>query len=234
MRKLLTTCVTSVVLGLCTIPAYAGGRDRDENRGRTHDARDERAAREERNSRDERSARDREREKDREREREHDRRGGVSVDVDISLGRDRFERPQRYETRTESIWIEPTYRTVCDRVWVDPEYQVICDNVWHEPEYTTQCNRVWVDAVYEWRDVFRFDHCGNRICIREQVLVCAGYWEDRREQVFVREGYWENVERRVCVREGYWRDIQRQEVVCAGHWEYKEVRIASNDRAWRY
>lgn len=110
----------------------------------------------------------------RRRERDHDRRGGVNVDIDISVGRDRFERPQRDETRTERIWIEPTYRTVCDRVWVDAEYQVICDRVWHEPEYATQCNRVWVDAVYEWCEVFRFDARGNRICIREQVLVWLG------------------------------------------------------------
>lgn len=218
MKRILATCVTSALLGLSAMPAYAGrgDRDRDDDRGRSHDARNDRSDRN-RGDRDDRSRDDR-------------GRGGVSIDVDISLGRDRFERPQPCEVRTERFWVEPTYRTVCDRIWVEAEYQTICDRVWHEAEYTTSCDKVWVEPVYEWRDVVRVDARGCRIVFREQVMVCQGHYEERPRQILLRDGYWETVERRVCIREGFWKTIERQELVCAGHWETREVRFDRGDR----
>jgi hypothetical protein len=213
MKRILATCVTSALLGLMAMPAYAGRGDRDDDRGRAHDTRNDRS--------------------DRGRDRDNHDRGGTRIDVDISLGRDRFERP-RYETRNERIWIEPTYRTVCDRVWVEAEYQTICDRIWHEAEYATTCEKVWVDPVYEWRDIVRVDGRGGRFVVREQVMVCAGHYEDRQQQVLIREGWWETVERRVCIREGYWRTIERRELVCPGHWEMRETRVDCGDRGDRY
>jgi hypothetical protein len=115
------------------------------------------------------------------------------VRIDIGLG----QRRDRYETRSERIWVEPVYRTVCDRVWVAPVVQDVCDTIWVEP-------------VYEVRETVTYEY-GRRVVRRERCLVTPGHYEQRHRQVVIREGHWENVE--------------RQELVSAGHWEYRTTQV---------
>jgi hypothetical protein len=134
-------------------------------------------------------------------------RSRTRVEIDIAIGRGEPD-----------ICLPPppgpcdtVYEERIERVWVEPEYRTVYERVWREPVIREEIEQVWIEPVYEWRDVIRYDDCGNRIVIRQRVLVCPGRWEQRRRQVVVCEGRWET--------------IQRQELVTPGHWDQRVVRV---------
>jgi hypothetical protein len=185
----------AALAGTAALPSIASAGDKDSG-GRFHDARDSRANDRGDRYRDDHRADDRRRDyEDRDRS-----KNVVDVDVDINIGRPRYE--PMYEERTTRVWIEPAYRTVCDRVWV-------------EPVYRTECDRVWEPDRFAYRDVVYRDH-GRRVI--------------RQECVLVEPGHWRTIERQVLVCEGYWNNIDRQELVTPGHWEYRTERVQVGER----
>jgi len=163
---------------------------------------------------------------------DRDSKRRVDVRVDIDVSRDRFPRRDSDDSQWVSyekrVFVEPVYRTVSDRVWVEPVYRDVCDRVWHEAVYDDRRERVWVDERFEYREVVRFDLCGNRIVCRERVCVEPGHYEERRVRVCVREGYWQDVSRREVVCDGHWKKIERRECVSEGYWTTNTVRERRN------
>lgn len=104
-------------------------------------------------------------------------RGELRIDFDYRAGRAQLCDP-------------PIIRERC----VEPEYRVVVDRVWHEPVVRTECETVWVPDRYECHERVYF-RCGQRVVVREQVLVEPGHFQMIERQVVVREGYWEEIER---------------------------------------
>ena len=153
----------------------------------------------------------------------HDKDTKVRVGIGLNLG---GGRGPRYEERKVKVWVEPVYRTVTDRVWVEPTYRTVTDRVWREPVTEVRVERAWVPDRYEWRTFYRRNHRGDRIKVREKVLVEKGRYERRETQFIVKPGFFENIERREIDQPGRFNVVERRELVTPGHFEWRTERVA--------
>jgi hypothetical protein len=128
----------------------------------------------------------------------------------VELRRDENCAPRR-------VWVEPVYEERNTQVWVEPVYRSEDVPVFVNEYFDTKCERVFVQPVYETREVVRYEH-GRRVCVRENVCV--------------RPGGWQNVERKVCVPAHY-RHEERQVLVAPGHYETKCDRVCVREGYWQ-